>query len=57
MNGISTTNFEVFADDDIQKMVQQAIKRISEDDPSEQLNRFGGIEKYGEYVATVLKNE
>ncbi|MTI58165.1 MerR family transcriptional regulator [Geosporobacter ferrireducens] len=57
MNGISTTNFEVFADDDIQKMIEQAIKRISEDDPPEQLNRFGSIEKYGEYVATVLKNE
>lgn len=37
MRGISTTNFEVFADDDIQKMVKQAVKRLFEDDPSEQL--------------------
>lgn len=57
MEGISTTNFEIFADDDIQKMVEQAVKRLSENDPSEQLTRFGSIEKYGEYVTAVLKNE
>ncbi|MCR1899954.1 MerR family transcriptional regulator [Irregularibacter muris] len=57
MRDISTTNFKVFADDDIQKMVEQAVKRISEDDPTGQLNPFGSIEKYGKYVATILKNQ
>lgn len=41
----------------IYKMVEQAVKRISEDDPTGQLNPFDSIEKYGKYVATILKNQ
>jgi len=57
MRGDDTANFETFNDNDIQKMIEQVMQRLSIDPPSKGSENFESIEEFVEYGTTILKNE
>ncbi len=57
MKGVNTMSFEAFSDSDVQKILDHTLKNMSKETLAEQVQIYGSIEKYRDYLATGLKNE
>lgn len=57
MKGVNTMSFEAFSDSDVQKILDHTLENMSKETLAEQVEIYGSIEKYRDYLATGLKNE
>lgn len=57
MEGVNTMSFEAFNNDDIQKIVDHTLTVMSKEALKEQIEKYGGEEKYREYLVSGLANE
>jgi len=57
MKGINTMNFEPFSNEDIQKIVEHTLECMSEKSFNEQVQKYGSVEKYREYLSSGFINE
>jgi DNA-binding transcriptional MerR regulator len=57
MKGVNTMSFEAFTQADVQKMLDHTLEIMSKETLAEQVEKYGSIEKYREYLATGFNNE
>lgn len=57
MKGANTMSFEAFNEDDVQKILDHTLECMSKKTLAEQVEKYGSVEKYREYLATGFKNE
>ena len=57
MKGDNTMSFEAFNEKDVQKMLDHTLENMSKEILAEQVEKYGSIKKYREYLATGFKNE
>ncbi len=57
MEGVNTMSFKAFSNDDVQKILDHTLECMSKDALAEQVEKYGSVEKYREYLATGFANE
>lgn len=57
MKGVNTMSFEAFSNDDVQKIVNHALECMSKENIDEQVQKFGSLENYKEYLSSGFANE
>ena len=57
MRGASTMNFEAFSSEDVQQILDHTLECMSKDSLEKQVQKFGSLEKYREYLASGFANE
>ncbi|MDE6972061.1 MAG: MerR family transcriptional regulator [Lachnospiraceae bacterium] len=57
MKGVNTMSFEAFSNEEIQKMVNHTLKCMSKESLDEQVQKYGSMEKYKEYLVSGFENE
>ena len=57
MKGVNTMSFEAFNDEEVQKMLDHTLECMSKESLEEQVQKYGSVEKYREYLASGFSNE
>lgn len=57
MKGVNTMGFEAFSKDEVQKIVNHTLECMSKEKVDEQVQKFGSLEKYKEYISSGFQNE
>ncbi len=57
MKGVNTMSFEAFSKDEVQKIVNHTLECMSKEKVDEQVQKFGSLEKYKEYISSGFQNE
>lgn len=57
MGGANTMNFEAFSSEDVQQILDHTLECMSKDSLEKQVQKFGSLEKYREYLASGFANE
>lgn len=57
MRGANTMNFEAFGSEDVQQILDHTLECMSKDSLEKQVQKFGSLEKYREYLASGFANE
>lgn len=57
LKGVNTMSFEVFSNEDVQKIIDHTLECMPEKSLEEQVQKYGSIEKYREFLATGFANE
>lgn len=57
MRGANTMNFEAFSSEDVQQILDHTLECMSKDSLEKQVQKFGSLEKYREYLASGFANE
>ena len=57
MKGVNTMSFEAFNDQEVQKILDHTLECMPKETLEEQIQKYGGIEKYREYLASGFSNE
>lgn len=57
MKGVNTMSFEAFNNEDVQKIVNHTLECMSKESLDEQVQKYGSMEKYREYLAFGFTNE
>lgn len=57
MKGVNTMSFEAFNNDEVQKIVNHTLECMSKENIDEQVQTFGSLEKYKEYLSSGFANE
>lgn len=57
MKGVNTMSFGAFSSEEIQKIVDHTLEYMSKESLNEQLQKYGSIEKYKEYLISGFANE
>lgn len=57
MKGVNTMSFEAFNDEEVQKILDHTLECMSKESLEEQIQKYGGIEKYREHLASGFSNE
>lgn len=57
MKGVNTMSFEAFSNDEVQTIVNHALECMSKENIDEQVQKFGSLEKYKEYLSSGFANE
>ena len=56
MKGVNTMSFAAFNEEEVQKILDHTLKCMSKGSLEEQIQKYGGIEKYREYLASGFSN-
>ncbi|MGN0400811.1 MAG: MerR family transcriptional regulator [Acetatifactor sp.] len=57
MKGVNTMSFEAFSKDEVQTIVNHTLECMSKENLDEQVQKFGSLEKYKEYLSSGFSNE
>ena len=57
MKGVNTMSFEAFSNDEVQKIVNHTLECMSKEAIDEQVQKFGSLEDYKEYLSSGFANE
>ncbi len=57
MKGVNTMSFEAFTEKDILKIVNHSLECMPQESIDEQVQKFGNLEKYKEYLSAGFTNE
>lgn len=57
MKGVNTMSFEAFTNDEVQKIVNHTLECMSKENLAEQVQKFGSLESYKEYLSSGFENE
>lgn len=57
MKGVNTMSFGEFSNEEIQKMVNHTLECMSKESLDEQVQKYGGMEKYKEHLVSGFANE
>ena len=57
MKGVNTMSFEAFSKDEVQKMVNHTLECMPRESVDEQVQKFGSLEKYKEYLSSGFTNK
>ena len=57
MKGVNTMSFEAFSKDEVQTIVNHTLECMSKENLDEQVQKFGSLEKYKEYLFSGFSNE
>ena len=57
MKGVHTMSFEAFSKEEVQKILDHTLESMSKESLEEQIQKFGSVEKYREYLASGFSNE
>ncbi len=57
MKGVNTMSFEAFSNDEVQKIVNHTLECMPKENIDEQVQKFGSLEKYKEYLSSGFTNE
>lgn len=57
MKGVNTMSFEAFSNDEVEKIVNHTLECMSKENIDEQVQKFGSLEKYKEYLSSGFANE
>ena len=57
MKGVNTMSFEAFSNDEVQKIVNHTLKCMSKENINEQVQKFGSLDNYKEYLSSGFTNE
>lgn len=57
MKGVNTMSFEAFSNEDVQKIVSHTLECMSKESLDEQVQKYGSMEKYKEFLASGFTNE
>ena len=57
MKGVNTMSFEAFNNDEVQKIVNHTLECMPKENIDEQVQKFGSLEKYKEYLSSGFSNE
>lgn len=57
MKGVNTMSFEAFNNEDVQKILDHTLECMPRKSLEEQVQKYGSIEKYREFLATGFANE
>lgn len=57
IGGVNTMNFEAFSSEDIKQIVDHTLECMSKDSLEKQVQEFGSLEKYREYLTSGFTNE
>ena len=57
MKGVNTMSFEAFSNDEVQKIVDHTLECMSKEAIDEQVQKFGSLEDYKEYLSSGFANE
>lgn len=57
IKGVNTMSFETFSNEEIQKMVNHTLKCMSKESLDEQVQKYGSMERYKEYLISGFANE
>ena len=57
MKGVNTMSFEAFSNDEVQKIVNHTLECMSKENIDEQVQKFGSLENYKEYLSSGFANE
>ena len=52
MKGVHTMSFEAFSKEEVQKILDHLLESMSKESLEEQIQTFGSVEKYREYLAS-----
>ena len=57
MKGVNTRSFEAFSNDEVQKIVNHTLESMPKENIDEQVQKFGSLGKYKEYLSSGFANE
>ena len=57
MEGVNTMSFEAFSNEEVQKMVNHTLECMSKESLDKQVQKYGSMEKYKEYLVSGFANE
>ncbi len=57
MKGVNTMSFEAFTNEDVQKIVEHTLECMSKESLDEQVQKYGSMEKYKEFLVSGFANE
>ena len=57
MKGVNTMSFEAFSNDEVQKIVNHTLECMPKENIDEQVQKFGSLEKYKDYLSSGFSNE
>lgn len=57
MKGVHTMSFEAFNNEEVQKIIDHTLECMSKNSLEEQIQKFGSVEKYREYLVSGFSNE
>ena len=57
MKGVNTMSFEAFSNDEVQKIVNHTLECMSKENIDEQVQKFGSLDNYKEYLSSGFTNE
>lgn len=57
MKGVNTMSFEAFSNEDVRKIVSHTLECMSKESLDEQVQKYGSMEKYKEFLASGFTNE
>ena len=57
MKGVNTMSFEAFNNDEVQKIVNHTLECMPKENIDEQVQKFGSLEKYKDYLSSGFSNE
>lgn len=57
VKGVNTMSFEAFNNEEVQKMVNHTLKCMSKESLNKQVQKFGSMEEYKEYLVSGFANE
>ena len=57
MKGVNTMSFEAFSNDEVRKIVNHTLECMPKENIDEQVQKFGSLEKYKEYLSSGFSNE
>ncbi len=57
MKGVNTMSFEAFTNEDVQKIVNHTLECMSKENLDEQVQKYGSMEKYKEFLVSGFANE
>lgn len=57
MKGVNTMSFGAFSNEEVQKMVNHTLECMSKESLDEQVQKYGGMEKYKEHLVSGFANE
>lgn len=57
MKGVNTMSFEAFSNEEVQKIVNHTLECMSKESLDEQVQKYGSMEKYKEYLMSGFSNE
>lgn len=57
MKGVNTMSFEAFNNEEVQKILDHTLECMSKESLEKQIQKYGSIEKYREYLASGFSNE